>query len=568
MSTTVPNHLSAYRNATVMTANAEKSRTKSSLVTTSALTSQEALEDMRANEVFVGIVGPAGSGSGTAAEKLKSYLEREGFKVELIIASSLIKSAAKRFGFKVPDEDSRKTLNDVVMLQDRGDELREGRLYKLREDHTAIARMALEEVARRRAKNQNLEYIGKPILPDGEHRAYIIYSLRHPSEASLLREAYQDAFTLLGIFCAPLEREHRIIRKYFEKKKWNEGGVKEKVKSFMDRDENALEKYGQHVSDAFHEADFFVDNSKYVDDLADTEMNNELRRFVGIITQKNIIRPRTAETAMHHAHSAKMRSACLSRQVGAALVDAYGNIVATGTNDVPRAGGGLYGEGFAVGKAKDDMANDEEEESNFDKRCAFFGTPFCRNNDEQNKIIEELISILPLDNIKLEKRELMARIRSTRIGGLIEFSRAVHAEMDAILSAATAGISPRGCRLFVTTFPCHYCARHIVASGIYEVQFIEPYPKSKAIDLHSDSITTNHDGWLPPSHNGDKVLFRPYVGVAPRFYRKAFLKDRSYKDDQTGKFAMGNPKWGRPTEIYKESYPSLEVNLALRFDDD
>ena len=550
-----------------MTSSTRKSRTKSSPATTSALTSQEALEGLRSNELFVGIVGPAGSGSGTAAGKLKSYFEQGGFKVELIIASSLIRSAAKRFGFSLPAEDSRKTLDDVVVLQDRGDELREGSVYGLPEDHTAVARMALEEVARRRAKNQNLQYVGEPILPDGECRAYIIYSLRHPSEAALLREAYQDAFTLLGIFCAPIERERRIIGNYFEKKKWNEDEVRENVKSFMDRDENAPQKYGQHVSDAFHEADFFVDNSKYVDDLADTGMNNELRRFVRIITQKKIVRPRTAETAMHDAHSAKKRSACLSRQVGAALVDAYGNIVATGTNDVPRAGGGLYGEGFADGAANDLMANDEEGESKNDKRCAFHDTPYCRNNDEQNKIIEDLINKLPVDEIKLGKNELMALIRSTRIGGLIEFSRAVHAEMDAILSAATAGISPRGCRLFVTTFPCHYCARHIVASGIDEVQFIEPYPKSKAVDLHNDSVTTDHDGWLPPSKNGDKVLFRPFVGVAPRFYRKAFLKDRNYKDDVTGKYVMGNPKWGRPTEIYKVPYSSMEVMLALRFGD-
>lgn len=557
---------SACKDATPMTAGAEKSRMKSALATTSALTGPETLKGLRSNEVFVGIVGPAGSGSGTAADALKRNFEEEQFEVELISASTLIRSAALSCDLDVPSEIHRKTLDDVITLQNRGDELREGAKYGLKEDHSAVARMALIEIARRRAKNQKLEYSGDPVEPDGSCRAYIIYSIRHPAEAALLREAYQDAFALLGIVCGPKEREIRIIDKYFEMKDRQKREVKEKVKFFLERDENSSEKYGQHVSDAFHEADFFVDNSKRVDNIQTTGMNYELTRFVKIMTQSNIVRPTTAETAMHHAHSAKLRSACLSRQVGAALVDAYGNIVATSTNDVPRAGGGLYGEGFAT--VAGNTGEVEGAGKKKDSRCAFRGTVFCSNYREQNDIINDLIEKIQSRGLDIEQSELVTLFRSTRIGGLLEFSRAVHAEMDAILSAAIAGISPRACRLFVTTFPCHYCARHIVASGIDEVQYIEPYPKSKAINLHEDSICTNPDDWQPPSNEGMQVLFRPFVGVAPRFYHKSFFKDRSYKDDVTGEFAMGEPRWSRPTDIYKISYSSIEAELGLRFTDD
>ena len=44
-----------------------------------------------------------------------------------------------------------------------------------------------------------------------------------------------------------------------------------------------------------------------------------------------------------------MRSACLSRQVGCALMDSAGTLIATGTNEAPRAGGGVYGETFELG---------------------------------------------------------------------------------------------------------------------------------------------------------------------------------------------------------------------------
>jgi deoxycytidylate deaminase len=30
------------------------------------------------------------------------------------------------------------------------------------------------------------------------------------------------------------------------------------------------------------------------------------------------------------------------------------------------------------------------------------------------------------------------------------------------------------------SFPCHMCARHIIATGLREVVYIEPYPKSVA----------------------------------------------------------------------------------------
>src|SRR5690348_6308523 len=129
------------------------------------------------------------------------------------------------------------------------------------------------------------------------------------------------------------------------------------------------------------------------------------------------------------------------------------------------------------------------------------GDRYCRNTRAQNEIINELLEQVPeLKSLVGErKRELAIELRKTRIGGLLEFSRAVHAEMDALLSAARKGVSLVGTRLFVTTFPCHYCARHIVASGVDEVQFIEPYPKSLALNLHKDAIAVEKSSWNEPS---------------------------------------------------------------------
>ena len=254
---------------------------------------------------------------------------------------------------------------------------------------------------------------------------------------------------------------------------------------------------------------------------------------------------------MHYAYSAQLRSACLSRQVGAAVIDEDGNLIATGTNEVPRAGGGVYGQSSIPLRREDDH------------RCAY-DQGYCSNTREQNRIVEEILSEveelkdLPADRV----RDLFTVLKQRRIGGLLEFSRAVHAEMGALLSAARRGISTEGTRVFVTTFPCHPCARHLVAAGVDEVQYIEPYPKSQALDLHSDSIQTEYTDWVAPSKGGARVLFRPFSGVAPRLYKRAFFKDRDLKDRDTGTKSFGSPDWGTPWHLPRISYPQLEVELA------
>jgi deoxycytidylate deaminase len=236
------------------------------------------------------------------------------------------------------------------------------------------------------------------------------------------------------------------------------------------------------------------------------------------------------------------------------LVDKNGNIVATGANEVPKAGGGVYGESAGAD------ANDS--------RCAFFEDPeqrYCRNTREQNAIIEELIGTL--DALKaskgVDKEILSQELRRTRIGGLLEFSRAVHAEMDALLSAARKGVALVGTRLFVTTFPCHYCARHIVTAGVDEVQYIEPYPKSQALTLHKDSITPERSkDWKAPSEGGTHVLFHPFTGVSPRLYRRAFLMSGDLKDKRTGSMRIHEPHWISQWYLPKIGYVAIEAKLV------
>jgi len=366
--------------------------------------SSSVVKGQAANELFFAVVGHVGSGTTRVAtllsEALKAGTLQGGpFQVEILKAREVIKKWAQEEGETLPGH-SVDDIDHAQRLQDLGDAMR------LRtQDHAAVARGLIDEIRRVRAKSQGVELKhGEPVVPDGARRAYVLDALRHPAEVQLLRTVYRNAFTLVGVVADQEVRKRRLTKKF-------KNAGDDHALAFMERDSKAKEEHGQRVSDAFHLADYFVDNTQ--DRLNEDKKPNEdwnvaerLSRLVKIITHQEIVRPSTAESAMHAAYGAQLRSACLSKQVGAALVDGAGNIVSTGTNEVPKAGGGVYGQGF------DDESNDS--------RCAYRDEKYCSNTREQNEIIEELISsITELAEAAPKSSDLRQRLRASRIGSLV-----------------------------------------------------------------------------------------------------------------------------------------------------
>ena len=82
-------------------------------------------------------------------------------------------------------------------------------------------------------------------------------------------------------------------------------------------------------------------------------------------------------------------------------------------------------------------------------------------------------------------------VADSKIMDLIEFGRIIHAEMSAICDTSRNGLSLKAATMHCTIFPCHICAKHIIASGVSRVVYLEPYPKSYAFELHDDSIVVD-----------------------------------------------------------------------------
>ena len=149
---------------------------------------------------------------------------------------------------------------------------------------------------------------------------------------------------------------------------------------------------------------------------------------------------------------------------------------------------------------------------------------------------------------------------------VIEYGRCVHAEMGAILGAARRGIAIQNSTLYTTTFPCHDCARHIVGAGIIRVVYVEPYPKSKAKELHQDSIIID-----PDKKNGktiqeqEKVHFEPFVGISPRRYMDFFTMVKRKTEDGSTVEWNGKKENPRINSSFSTYFPKEDIEHKAIF---
>ena len=451
-------------------------------------------------EIVIGFVGYAGAGCSTASSKFVGLLNDMGYdEVHRIKMSDLIKNFYKFEVFEEIKEGKSKgaaKLSRAVKLQNLGDKLR-----SVHGDY-AIASLAVKNII---SKRGNAEVGDK-------RNAFLIDSIKHSAEVNFFRDVYGQSFRLVAVHGERSVREARLIGNSKDECKFA-GADQDDIISYIDRDEkDSKNSSGQQVRDAFYLADYFLDNN--LNNVGGKHLNADAERLLNLMLGGALVRPRVEERAMYYAYAAGMQSSCLSRQVGAVVLSADDEIIGTGTNDVPKFGGGVYNEG-----SKPDARCHKWEWS--DGEMVFKGCHNDRKKDQLRGVIAQWLAselsdqlaerILPPTGFGTEmmarQRSLMASTISSfftedasrfdRMPGvkdLIEFSRAIHAEMSAILSAARSGHSPKGGRVFCTTYPCHNCARHMVSAGIKEVFYVEPYVKSLALELHSDAIRNEVNG--------------------------------------------------------------------------
>lgn len=473
------------------------------------------LSPLEKPELVFGIVGPVGVDRELVCSALQTELIEYGYTVHRIRVSKLITLIPRYSNIEAGCTDE---FNRIEKYMSAGTSVREDSGLG-----DALAILAMSEISSIRTQ-ENL----KNGIPEGRPEfahligrpatAYILDSLKHPDEVQSLRATYGRGFMLISAYAA---RENRIeslaSRIAYSRVATQEiNTCRADAEILVSRDEKEEgNKLGQNVLNTFPMADLFIDIGSKT-----TPFTEELSRFCEIIFNNPFITPKIDEFGMFHAEAASWRSADLSRQVGASICMTNGTLRAVGCNEVPAAGGGLYWE------------NDSNDDRDF-RRGLDEGTR--QKNLMVAEILNRISEVMTSKKDKKALAELMAKVLAgdehPTLNGIqalnvIEYGRAVHAEMAALSEAARNGITVQDHTMYVNTFPCHICARHIIASGIKRVIYIQPYPKSFTRRLFNDSVVFDEN-----QSNPEKVLFQPFSGVAPRMYQFAFELTKKRKGE-------------------------------------
>lgn len=479
-------------------------------------------------ELVVALTSAVGTDLGPTVEVLSNYLHQDyGYRVVPIKISDILGDGT--LNLETPIERESK-FSRYVSLMDAGTEARD----KFGDD--ALARLTVWNIDGKRTATTSAA--GDPLA-----QAYLVHQLKHPAEVDLLRQVYGPGFFVIGVFASAESREGRLR----EVQRMTAEQARELSKK--DFDEIGKDR-GQKSSKTFQKADVFVQ--------AEGDPK-ELQRFVDLVFGDPFKTPRRDEYAMFMAHAASLRSAELGRQVGAAIFSRTGELIGVGANEVPAPGGGLYW-------PREDMPRGLSDGRDF----ALLGHD--SNHRRRILLVDDVLKLLELRQDDPHRKDVEGRLSN-----LTEYGRAVHAEMEALISCTRTGVGVRGGTLYTTTFPCHNCARHVIASGIRRVVFIEPYPKSLASDLHEDAILLASPGQreLPDHCDDPRMFLEPFVGVGPRRYVDLFSTSLSSGHQVERKLGDGtkasgsdDPAWKRRAvprvPLPPTSYTDQEAEVVAR----
>ncbi len=467
---------------------------------------------------------------------------------------SLIKGASARYDFEALEIHATKLLtylggdyeydesSTLIRYQSLIAACNEARKATDRKDILAL--LSANTIRNNRQKRQKSKYRGT---------IYILNQMKKPEEIRTLREIYGEALVVISCH-SPYERRLRELANKIaldDGRQDFESSYTESAKELIERDERENDPFGQDVGSAFPLADYILDISNSDD--AQAGINRLFRLLFG----DPRLSPTFEEYANNLASQAAYRSTDLSRQVGAAVFSEDRRILSLGCNEVPKSGGGTYWI-----------------DHHADSRDAAIG--FDANTIEKRNLVIDVIKRLQgrgvlkkkwdsLENEELAKTLLdddKYGLSEAEILSILEYGRALHAEMNALMDVARSNDSVQEGMMFVTTFPCHNCAKHIVGSGVRQVTYLEPYPKSKVSELYPDSIEVDPERKHRREH---KVTFRQFCGVTKR---KFHLFAKSKLKDSKGTLLQWSESTAKTTlRVYPADFENYEKSALIPLQD-
>lgn len=375
---------------------------------------------------------------------------------------------------------------------------------------------------------------------------FIVDAIRNPYEILFLRERFIN-FYMISLFA---EKNIRLDRrdKQFHKDKTSFDENDERDSGSKNTSLEAIFK--QSVTACNKLADMSINNHVFGDSRVDLVEKNEeyslnilqlkIIRCFALIIDKGCTKPRVDEMLMNQAYAMAMKSNCLSRQVGAVVVDKDNYIVGGGWNDV---GEGHVSCGLIECK---DLKEDRFKkyftdvlgikELNIPEFLDTLGEKYDKNHcicfkelislanfgKKKKKLFSDKLMDELHKNLSLEQYDKV----SSGIDELAKLSQkkhencqALHAEENAIIQCTRrGGMGLHDGKIYTTTYPCPLCAKKIMQVGIQEVIYDDPYPSPLSEIILKDG--------------NRKVFLRHFEGIKPLGFFKLFKPDHDQKEWQ------------------------------------
>ena len=471
-------------------------------------------------ELIIGLVARIGVDTRAASNAIAKVLSKFEYSVEELHVTDLLDPFSDRLGLVHSPAETR--YESYISACNR-----------LRADlgTNVMASLAIAEIVARRG--------GRPEL---SRSAYIINQIKRPEEFELLRSVYGEHYVQISLHAGEEQRikrlTDRIVGDHPEDPKGAQWDIHARQLVAKDESEEG-EPCGQRVQKVFPLSDAVIDANR------SPEMEVGISRFLRLLFGDQSVTPTKDEYGMELANTAALRSSDLSRQVGASIFNQHMEVQALGCNEVPKAGGGTYWEG----DDPDGRDHARGVDANELRKRAVLMDIFGRLHSAG--ALRDGLESPESRNALLFNRE-DDLISDAQVMDSLEYGRAVHAEMNAITDAARGGHNVRGSVLYSNTFPCHNCAKHIVASGITEVVYIRPFTKSYTKELFEDSIRIDGKG-------SGGVAFRIFTGIVGPMYQRLFTKSRWKRDAEVVRFDEKTARFIRRTPL--PAYVKTEVLL-------
>ena len=357
----------------------------------------------------------------------------------------------------------------------------------------------------------------------------VIDSLRNSMEAKYLNERY-SAFYLVAVHSDTREENLKAKIRAKTGALYTERDLRVVVKTIMQTSDIeasngdfedgkvASPNTEQCIADAeIHISNIPKENVK--DNYQYQNMAEQWMKYASLILHPGLITPSSAERCMIVAYTAKLNSACLSRQVGAVITNSQHAIRTIGWNDVP------YGQ--MPCSLRDVCAHIENKKDTYGMYYSDFEMSSQGHYEHGTKSFRQSIQD-DYRKLRPDYRAVMKGLPMPYCFKTLEnrysgeknqvFTRSLHAEENAMLQMVKyGGQALENGVIYVTASPCELCSKKLYQIGVRRIVYIDAYP----------GIAREHI-----VENGSK---RPnlvhYQGAYGATYFKLYTPFMAYKDE-------------------------------------